>query len=142
MDKKITDFLGSHRVCSLTTLISDGSPHAAAMHFSHRDVPFELYIQTERNSRKFQALLTKETTKASVVIGFSEEEWTTLQLDGIVIEVKDKNELERVHEMHYLKHPDAKQYRDLPETVFLKFTPIWWRYTEYKPEMKIISSES
>ena len=79
--------------------------------------------------------------RASIVVGLSEEEWATLQMDGEIAIVGDKSELNKIYDIHYQKHPKAKQYRDLKDTIFLKFTPTWWRYTEFKPEMKIISSE-
>ncbi len=141
MDEKVLDFLGKHRVCSLTTLLKDGSPHAAAMHYSHSVSPFEIYIQTENTSRKCQALLKGKSVGASVVIGFSEEEFKTLQMDGEVKAVKDKKELAKIHKIHYAKHPEAKKWKDDPATLFLTFTPKWWRYTEYKPKFFVISSE-
>lgn len=125
MDKKVLDFLASHRICSLTTLLSDGSPHAAALHYSHKDEPLELYFSTENTSRKCQALLDGKTVKASVVVGFSEEEWITLQMDGDVRAILDKNELTPIQTIHYAKHPT------------------WWRYTDYNTKpLTIISSEN
>lgn len=140
MDKKVLDFLGKHRVCSLAILLKDDSPHGAAMHYSHADSPFEIYIQTENTSKKCQALLKGDSVKASVVVGFSEEEFKTLQMDGD-IKILAKARLEDVHKIHYKKHPDAKQWKDDPATVFLVFRPTWWRYTEYKPKFFVLSSE-
>ena len=140
MDKKALDFLAKHRVCSLTTLLPDGSPHAAALHFSHKENPIELYFSTENTSRKTTGLLKGEVVKASVVVGFSEEEWITLQMDGEVRAISGKNELAEVHKVHYAKHPDSEQWKDDPATIFLAFIPTWWRYTEYKPKFLVISS--
>jgi len=125
MDKKILDFLANHRVCSLTTLLKDNSPHAAALHYSHKSSPLELYFSTENTSKKCEALLDDKTLSASVVIGFSEEEWITLQLDG-EIKIVAPDELEDIQSIHYLKHPDSAKYKDDPATIFLKFTPKWW----------------
>ena len=140
MYKKILDFLTSHRVCSLTTLLNDGSPHAAALHYSHKNDPLELYFSTENTSLKTQALLSRKSTKASVVIGFSEEEWITLQMDGNVEAIFNPKELEAVHAMHYAKIPDAEQYKNDPATIFLKFIPKWWRYTDYNDDPPTILS--
>lgn len=134
MDQKILDFLNNHRVCSLTTLLKDGSPHAAALHYSHKVNPLEFYFSTENTSIKCQALLNVSFKKASVVIGFSEEEWITLQMDGVVKAILDKEELKVVQEIHYKKHPDSAQYKDAPATIFLKFTSNWWRYTDYNSD--------
>lgn len=141
MDTKVLDFLGKQRVCCLTTLLKDGSPHAAALHYSHSGTPLEIYISTENNGRKCEALLGGKPVKGSFVAGFGEDEFVTLQMDGSVRAVTDKKELVAIHKTHYKKHPDSKKYMDDPATLFLAFKPIWRRYTEYKPKFKIISSE-
>lgn len=142
MDQKILDFLTKEHIGSLTTTLPDNSLHAAAMHFSHANEPFELYFSTENTSRKCKGLLHGEVVNAAVVVGLSETEWITIQLDGVVQIVSDKSELEKIQTIHYSKHPNSAQYKDAPETVFLKFTPKWWRYTDYntKPPT-LISSE-
>ena len=141
MDNKVLDFLKNNRVCSLTTLLTDGSPHAAALHYSHKESPLTLYFSTENTSRKCQALLDGKPTKGAVVIGLSEEEWITLQMDGEVRAVS-KEELDEVHEIHYAKHPNSEKYKDDPATMFLAFTSSWWRYTDFNTDpVTIISSE-
>lgn len=141
MNETILDFLTKNRVSSLTTLLPDGTPHGAALHYSHIAEPLTLYFSTKNTSRKCEGLLNGETSKASVVIGFSEDEWITLQLDGEV-KALEKDQLENIHKVHYAKHPNSEQFKDAPETVFLAFTPTWWRYTDHntKPET-IISSD-
>lgn len=142
MDQPALDLLSKHRVCSLTTLLIDGSPHAAALHFSHAEDPLELYFSTENNSKKCENLLEGKTVLGSVVLGFSEDEWLTLQMDGVVRAVTEPEELSQIQTIHYKKHPNSEQYKDDPATLFLKFSPRWWRYTDYntKPPT-ILSSE-
>lgn len=140
MDKKIVDFLTKHRVGSLTVLLPDGQPHAAALHYSHKEAPLSVYFSTENTSRKAQGLLKGEATKAAVVIGFSEEEWITLQMDGEVEAILDNNELVGAQALHYAKHPSSAKYKDDPATIFLKFTPRWWRYTDYNTDPATILS--
>lgn len=142
MDSKVLEFLTSHRVCSLTTLLKDGSPHGAALHYSHINEPLKLYFSTENTSKKCEALSSNGLTKASVVIGFSEEEWITLQMDGEVRTITDKEELNTVQAIHYKKHPNSEKYKDDPTTIFLKFTPVWWRYTDYNTEPPTILSSA
>jgi len=141
MDKKILKFLTKQRVCAFTTLLKDRSPHTSAMHFSYIDNPLEIYIQTENSSKKCEALLDGVGFKGSFVIGFGEEEFVTLQMDGDIKIITNKNELENIHKIHYSKNPDAKQWKDDPATIFLVFKPIWWRYTEYKPKFMAIESK-
>jgi general stress protein 26 len=139
MDKKIFSFLKKHRVGALTTVLKNGTPHAAALHFSHREEPFELYFSTENTSKKCEDLLTGKRGNASFVVGLSEEEWITLQMDGEIVIVSDKNELADIQKIHYKKHPSSEKYKDEPATVFLKFTPKWWRYTDYNTDTTITS---
>lgn len=141
MDKRALDFLGKHRIGSLAVLLKKDSPHASTMHYSHSNNPLEIYFMTENTSKKCEALLDGKSQKASFVTGFSEEEWITLQMDGEVSVVIDKRKLEKIHEVHFEKHPEPKKWKDDPATLFLVFKPTWWRYTEYKPNFFVLSSE-
>lgn len=134
METQILDFLKNHRVCSLTVVLPDGTPHASALHYSHQENPLTFYFSTENTSRKCQGLLDGTPAKASVVIGFSEEEWITLQMDGEVQAILDKQKLEPIKKIHYAKHPNSQQYEHDPATIFLAFIPSWWRYTDYNTE--------
>lgn len=137
MDPKILNFLNNNRVSIFTTLLSDGSPHSAALHYSHIEEPLTLYFSTENTSRKCQDLLTGKTVKASVVVGFSEQEWITLQLNGHARLVSDSLELKSAKAIHYPKHPNSQKFENDPSTVFLAFTPTWYRYTEFKRDTMI-----
>ena len=116
--------------------------HAGTLHYSHQDNPLQLFFSTENTSRKCQGLLEEKSAKAAVVIGFSEKVWITLQMDGDVKGVFDSEELKQIKQTHYVKHPSSQQYEHDPATIFLAFTPIWWRFTDYNTEpLTIISSE-
>lgn len=142
MDQNVLKYLDSHNIAVLTTLLPDGSPHSASLHYSHNSNPFEIYFSTERTSRKCKGLLNGEVVKASLVVGFSEEEWITVQMDGEVTTVTGKDELVSLHKVHYAKHPGSEEYKENPDSVFLKFTPYWWRYTDYNTKpVTTISSE-
>ncbi len=132
MTQEIKDFLGQNRIAVVTILLPDGSPHGATVHYSHINEPLEIYVSTDKNSKKCQALQTGESAKASCVIGFNEEEMKTMQMDGDITQITDAEELRRVDAIHYAKHPHAAKYKDAPERVTLKFIPIWWRYSDYK----------
>ena len=128
MDQKVLDLVAKERVCSLSICRLDGTWDAGAMHFSHSADPFGIYIQTENTSRKCQSL----PASASIVIGFNEETMTTLQLEGQIRLVTDTAQLPAIYKIHYAKHPNAEQYKSDPATVFLIFSPTWWRYTDHK----------
>ena len=121
MDQKIVDFLNSERVAVLATMLADGTPYTSAMHFIYHDGA--LYFSTQPTSRKVKDL--NGITKASVTAGFSEKDWVTVQLDGTL----EKSEL--ATELHLAKYPeDAKHIGG--EAVVFKFTPTWWRYSDFK----------
>lgn len=141
LDTKVLDFLNKHRVCAISTLLKDGSPHVCALHYANDTKTGEVYIMTEKTGKKSEDLLDGKVGKASFVTGFSDEEWVTLQMDGEIRAVLDKKELLSIHEVYYKKNPGPEKYKNDPETLFLAFKPTWYRYTEYKPKFKVISSE-
>ena len=132
MDQRALDLLTKERVCALSVSLSDGGCHGAAMHFSHQVEPLTIYIQTKNTSIKCRKL----PTQASVVVGFSEETMQTLQMDG---EIQLASNLEDIYKIHYVKNPTAEQYKNDPTTVFLAFTPAWWRYSDYKNNLFLTS---
>lgn len=139
MDTRILDFLEKERVCVLATTLSDGSPHTAALHFSIQADPFCFYFSVDSTSRKYQALLNVDLVKGSITVGFSEVDWITLQMDGIVEKVGTE-ELARVQKGHYAKNPGSEEHKDIPTTVFIKFTPTWYRYSDFNNDLFLSSN--
>lgn len=133
----ILKFLEVNGICALSVVLPDGSIHSASMHFSHNNNPFELYFSTERSSRKCTGLLNGEVVKASVVVGVDDKMWKQLQISGDITMVSDSDELKRIMSIHYTKHKESEKYKDDPETVFLKFTPTWWKYTDFNTDQII-----
>ena len=133
MDQKVLDFLSKEKVCVLSVCLPDGSCHSAAMHFSYQNEPFNIFIGTEKTAKKVQGLQNGESAKASVAVGFDDTTMITIQIDGDV-KMATPGELENIHKVHYAKHPGSEQYKDLPDTCFLVFTPSWWRYSDYKAQ--------
>ncbi|PIR45313.1 MAG: hypothetical protein COV10_00295 [Candidatus Vogelbacteria bacterium CG10_big_fil_rev_8_21_14_0_10_51_16] len=130
MNPTIKAFLDKERVCVLAVPLADGSPHAAAMHYSNTYQPLKLYFQTGKESLKCRALRAGDMARASVVVGFNETEMLTLQMRGMLREVTAQGELEALWRVHYRKQPQAEQYKG-PDSAFLEFTPAWWRYTDF-----------
>lgn len=128
IDEKITSFLTRHRISVLSLLRSDNSVHGATVHFAHTDSPFEIVIVTETGSRKASALMPGKTAQASVVVGFSEEEWVELQMSGTVRMAVGADEHLKAKNAFELKF--GGEIKD--DKVILLFTPAWWRYTEFK----------
>ncbi|MBI2622012.1 pyridoxamine 5'-phosphate oxidase family protein [Candidatus Microgenomates bacterium] len=128
MDKQVLDFLKKERVCVLGTVAKDGFPQVSVMHYSLGENPLSFFFSTERTSHKYKNMLNNN--KASCVVGLSEEEWVTVQMDGVIKELAEE-ELKEIKNIHYAKHPDSRQYEHDPNTVFLAFTPNWIRISDY-----------
>ena len=138
MRKAILDYLNTQRVGVLALEMQDGSPHAATVHFAYSDGPFTFFFETSRNYRKSEPLFGKPTTRASLVIGFDENNMKTFQVDGEAQLLK-QNEMENFEEIYYGKFPMKKGKRYGSEPVFFKFTPTWWRFTDWThPAGKLI----
>lgn len=110
------------------------------MHFSHQVEPLKIFIQTTNTSEKVKGILNGEIGKASIVIGFSEKDWLTLQIRGTIKVVSDLGQLQEIYKIHYAKHPDAEQYKNNPSTIFLEFMPTWWRFTDFNTNPETIIS--
>lgn len=114
----------------VSVVLEDGTLHSASIHYSHSENPFRIFMQTANTTIKAQPFLNGQTGKGSFVIGFSEEEWLTLQMHGSIRSVTDPNELEEIYKIHYGKFPEVEKYKG-SETVTLEFVPQWWRYTDF-----------
>ena len=138
MRKAILDFLKTERVGVLAVEMPDGSPHAAAVHFAHCEGPFVFYFETNKDYRKSEALFGWAKSHASFVVGIDEAIMKTLQLDGFVEIIKDE-EKENFDKVYLGKFPEKIKKVPNPKAIFFKFTPTWWRYSDYKnPEGKLI----
>jgi len=140
MEPSVAEFLAGQPLCVLTVVLPDGAPESATMHYASRQDPLELYFSTDVNSRKCTALRNGAQANASVVVGFSEQEWVTLQFVGTVSRVPEP-ELPVVKEILYAKNPNAKKYENDPDTFFLKFVPARWRFSDFtkRPPLTIES---
>lgn len=137
VDKKVTDFIEKHRVSALTTVLSDGRPHSAAMHYATAGGSLEFVFFTREKSRKCENFVSGKKYPASLIIGFSEEEWAELQMEGLIEKIersKSGNEVK----IFASKFAGAKLD---PDHTVLKFRPNWWRYSEFKPEFKKMESK-
>ncbi len=137
MDPKAVGLLTKERVCVLAVSLADGSPHAAEMHYSEQIAPVKLFIQTY-HTVKVRALEERGGAgKAAVVLNLAESEMKSLQMRGEVRIVTAEDELQRIYSVHYKKHPTAEKYKD-SETVFLEFTPTWWRYSDFTTDPETV----
>lgn len=133
MDPTALKFIEKERVCVISVVLADGSPHSAVVHYSYEPEPLRLFIQTYPTT-KVQAVSEQGgSAKAALVIGFDEKEFVTLQMRGFVRIVSDQKSLDHIYKVHYAKHPDTEKYKG-PSTVFFEFTPTWWRYSDFSAD--------
>lgn len=138
MDSRILDFLKTQRVGVLAVEMLDGSPHAATVHFAHSDEPFVFYFETNRDYRKAEPLYGRPSTRATFVVGTDENAMKTLQLDGVA-QLLAPEELATYEKVYLDKFLEKKKKVGDPKFVCFKFTPTWWRFTDFKtPEGKLI----
>lgn len=138
MNEEILKFIESKRLAVLAVAMDDGSPHGAIMHFAYRGDTGDFVFLTDKNYMKSRPLMAKESTKATAVIGFDENEMKTLQLDGKAALSEKKSD----KEVYFKKFPDKCAKFDGPNDIIFTFTPTWWRYTEWSSEGKrILSSD-
>jgi len=129
MKEEMQSFLSDQRIAVLSVEMLDGSPHAAAVHFAHITDPLTFIFLTGKTTRKASPFLEKNSTRASVVIGSNEDEMKTVQLDGTL----EAASLDEVSEPYFAKFPEkTAKYNE--SSIFLKFTPTVWRYSDLKRE--------
>jgi hypothetical protein len=116
----------------------DGAPHGATVHCAHTEDPLVFLFETHRDYRKAEPLFGRDVTRASLVIGFDENNVKTLQLDGSVRLLKPE-ERHLFDGIYLAKFPNKKAKSDDPKVVPFMFIPSWWRFTDWtKPEGKVI----
>lgn len=125
MNEKVSEYLKTQRIGVLSVKMPDGTPHGATLHFATLEDKMLFVFQTSPDYKKVDSFRNNPTS-ASFVIGTSEEEMKTLQMDG---EVKMSSE-EEVGAIYYVKFPEKSG--KYPGNIFFTFTPNWWRYTDYK----------
>ena len=140
MTPEVINFIQAQRVAVIALEMMDGSPHAATVHFAFDESTQIFFFETSRAYRKCEPLFGREVSRASIVIGFDQNNMKTLQMDG---EVKLITPGKQAHfdEVYYAKFPMKKGKTYGSPAVFFSFTPTWWRYTDWtKPEGKLILS--
>ncbi len=131
MSPEIFEYLNTQRVGVLALEMMDGSPHGATVHFAHTEDPFVFYFETDKKYRKSEALYGREKSRASFVVGVSEEDLKTMQLDGEVRLVRD-DEKSNYEKVYFGKFPEKIGKFSGPDDVWFVFEPHWWRFTDFK----------
>lgn len=128
MDKIVTDFLNGNRVGVLAIIQDDGTVHSASLHYAHSEEPLRFYFATGKGSYKCRPLIGGSESHASLVVGFSETEFKTVQATGKVKIVSGPE----AWKTYTTKFPDRKDLEGDQDMCLLEFTPQWWRYRDMK----------
>ncbi|HRH26322.1 MAG TPA: pyridoxamine 5'-phosphate oxidase family protein [Candidatus Paceibacterota bacterium] len=141
-DPEVSSYLLAQRVGVLAVEMPDGSPHGATVHFAHTDDTGAFFFATAVTTLKAKALEGKQVTRATFVLGTNEEDMKTLQLDGTVV-VVPQDDMEKFTTVYLGKFPEKEPRVNSPQSLLLKFTPTWWRYTDgsRKKERLVLVSE-
>jgi len=123
--KKVLNFLNEYgpKVCVLATVSPEGAPHCAVMGYALGD-DYPLILNTHRQTRKWRHL-TKHGSVA-LTVGFDYFS-LYLQLEGTARLVEQGPEHRRYEEIYFREHPDALEYRGIPETGTILIEPKWAR---------------
>jgi general stress protein 26 len=136
MDENTKAFLKNHRISVLGVLQDDGVVHSATMHFASSSDPLVFFFMTEKNSIKCKSLQDKSARKASLVIGFNEEEMVTFQAEGEVSFLTEENK-ELGWETYVKKYPNRVNGKEDPDVVILQFIPSWARFSDYSKGLPV-----
>jgi uncharacterized protein YhbP (UPF0306 family) len=130
MKPQVLDYLKTQRVGVIAMEMPDGAPHAATVHFFHTEVPLVFYYETLSDTFKAKALNNKSKVRSSFVVGTVEGEMKTLQLDGEA-ELLSGTGLANFKKLYFAKFPEKADKADDHKVIYFKFTPSWWRFTDW-----------
>ena len=135
----LSRFLHEERIGVLAVLLADGVPYASTLRFAHRESPaLEIYFVTAKDSEKLSKLADGRAANASVVVGFSEEKWITVQMKGRAKILDSPQESEFAKELLFNKFPEWERHRDNEKVAWVKFTASWWKYSDLSEDDKVI----
>jgi general stress protein 26 len=136
LDRAIS-FIKDARISVISTIGSDGGPHATVMHHSCLSSPLRIFYSADKSSTKYANILTR--AHSAVVVGWSEQDWVTVQMRGTTKIVNEPTELVAAKQIHYSLHPNSQRFEHDPGTVFLKFEPTWLRFSDLGVEPPVIA---
>ncbi|MDO8508363.1 MAG: pyridoxamine 5'-phosphate oxidase family protein [Nanoarchaeota archaeon] len=122
---KILNFISSKKLTVISTINKQNHPESAVVAFSQNS-NLELIFGTSSTSRKYKNL--QNNNRASLVIGWEEDEKITVQYEGIAIQLKG-NEKEEARQAHLKKNPGSKKFDSMPTQTYFKIIPKWIRYS-------------
>ncbi len=123
---KIKEHLEGFNLCVISSIGANGFPESATVGFSE-DENFNLVLGTSKLSRKAQNI--QDNHKVSVVIGTDFSKRQTVQIEGSAT-VLNGDGLIHYQEIHFVKNPYAKNFKNDPNFIWIIIRPTWIRYTD------------
>jgi len=134
---KIISFLKKHRISGVATIMPDGiMPHNKVMHYSMWENPLKLLFCTDDRSISVQNISLNHNM--SVVVGWSEEEWITVQMRGEAKVIDTPFELASAKKIHYANYPSSQKFDKDSHTVFIVFTPSWIKISDVNSDPSLL----
>lgn len=129
MKDEIITFLKekSPKLCVMASSSSDGKPECAVMGYAVLD-DLTLVLCTDKTSRKWNNL--KANPRVACIFGWSFEE-LNVQYEGTTELIESGEMFDKAKETYFEVHPEALEFKELPETVYLKISPLWLRLSDY-----------
>lgn len=87
-----------------------------------------LILSTDKSSQKWKNLHTN--SRVALVVGWSFEE-LNIQYEGTAQLIESGEPFHQAEKIYFTDHPEAQEFKGLPETVFIKITPTWIRLSDY-----------
>jgi general stress protein 26 len=126
-------FLKRHKTGVLATAGANGTIHASVVYYTADD-NFNVYIMTQTNSRKYEAL--KAHLQVAFTI-FTEDTPQTLQMEGVATDISldekagsKKDELFDVLNKNPFFYPPITKL-DIHDTAIVWIQPKWIRWADY-----------
>lgn len=125
MNERISAFLDTFILGTISTVTPDNKPEAAYVGFTHSK-NLEMIIGTSNLTRKYQNI--QQNPHVAMVIASTEGE---VQYEGVIKEITQE-EYNSLIDSGMFKHlPGIEKYRSDPHQVYLRITPTWVRFIQH-----------
>lgn len=128
--RALARFLQTHPAATIAVSIDEnGSVHTAPLLYWHSERPLSFYFVTDSRSEKCKLLNKRKSLPAACVVGTERGTPFMLQMRGVLEVIEDPSS--RILDAYYAKRKNHTDDIQDKNSVCLRFTPTWARYTDY-----------
>lgn len=137
--KRVLNFLQSKepKLCVLATTSTKGEPECAVMGYAVLD-DLSIVLCTDKSSRKVTNL--RKNPKVALTFGWTFEE-LNIQYEGLAQLAEVGERLKTCEEIYFNAHPESIEFKGIPETIYIKVKPTWYRLSDYNIDPPLIEEE-